>query len=78
MYMRIKLLKSKLHRATVTDVHLDYEGSCAIDEDLLQAADISEYEIKNKKNLDNGKRFTTYAIKAKSKSDIISFFGAAV
>ena len=43
--MKIKLLKSKLHRATVTDIHLDYEGSCAIDEDLLQAADISEYEI---------------------------------
>ena len=66
--MRIKLLKSKLHRATVTNVHLDYEGSCAIDEDLLQAADISEYEMLHIYNLDNGKRFTTYAIKAESKS----------
>ena len=43
--MRIKLLKSKLHRATVTDVHLDYEGSCAIDEDLLQeGASVAELE----------------------------------
>lgn len=75
--MRIKLLKSKLHRATVTNVHLDYEGSCAIDEDLLQAADISEYEMLHIYNLDNGKRFTTYAIKAESKSGIISFNGAA-
>lgn len=75
--MKIKLLKSKLHRATVTDIHLDYEGSCAIDEDLLQAADISEYEMLHIYNLNNGNRFTTYAIKAESHSGIISFNGAA-
>ena len=41
--MKISILKSKLHRATITNIHLDYEGSCAIDSELLDAADISEY-----------------------------------
>ena len=75
--MRIKLLKSKLHRATVTNVHLDYEGSCAIDEDLLQAADISEYEMLHIYNLNNGNRFVTYAIKAERGSGEITLNGAA-
>ena len=43
--MKISILKSKLHRATITNTHLDYEGSCAIDSELLNAADISEYEM---------------------------------
>jgi aspartate 1-decarboxylase len=75
--MKIQILKSKLHRAIVTDVHLDYEGSCAIDSKLMQSADISEYEMIHIYNLNNGERFTTYAIKAQSGSGIISLNGAA-
>ena len=63
--MKIQILKSKLHRAIITEVHLDYEGSCAIDEELLQAASINEYEMIHIYNLNNGNRFTTYAIKQK-------------
>ena len=75
--MRVNLLKSKLHKATITDVHLDYEGSCAIDSKLLQAASINEYEMLHIYNLNNGNRFTTYAIKAERNSGIISLNGAA-
>ena len=75
--MKSTFLKSKLHRARVTDVHLDYEGSCAIDESLLLASDIKEFEMLHIYNLNNGKRFTTYAIKAEADSEIISFNGAA-
>ena len=62
--MKIQILKSKLHRAKITEVHLDYEGSCAIDEELLEAASINEYEMIHIYNLNNGNRFRTYAIKA--------------
>ena len=65
--MMIKILKSKLHRALITETHIDYEGSCAIDSDLLDAADICEYEMIHIYNLNNGERFTTYAIKAEKK-----------
>ena len=75
--MRIQILKSKLHRAIVTDVHLDYEGSCAIDSKLMKSANISEYEMIHIYNLNNGERFTTYAIKAQSGSGIVSLNGAA-
>tara|TARA_B100000131_G_scaffold312650_1_gene347004 strand:- start:29 stop:427 length:399 start_codon:yes stop_codon:yes gene_type:complete len=75
--MRIQILKSKLHRAKITEVHLDYEGSCAIDEDLLEAASINEYEMIHIYNLNNGNRFTTYAIKAEKGSGTISLNGAA-
>ena len=75
--MRINILKSKLHRAIVTDVHLDYEGSCAIDESLMKAASINEYEMLHIYNLNNGNRFVTYAIKAEKGSGIISLNGAA-
>ena len=75
--MRINLLKSKLHRAIITDVHLDYEGSCAIDENLMKAACINEYEMLHIYNLNNGNRFVTYAIKAEKGSGIISLNGAA-
>ena len=75
--MQIEILKSKLHRATVTDVHLDYEGSCAIDQSLLKSANIYEYEQIHIYNLSNGERFTTYAIKAEKNSGIISLNGAA-
>ena len=75
--MKISILKSKLHRATITNTHLDYEGSCAIDSELLNAADISEYEMIHIYNLNNGNRFTTYAIKAERGSGTISLNGAA-
>ena len=75
--MRLTLLKSKLHRAIVTDTELEYEGSCAIDEKIMESADILEYEMLHIYNLNNGKRFTTYAIKAEKNSGIISFNGAA-
>jgi aspartate 1-decarboxylase len=71
------MLKSKLHRATVTHSELHYEGSCAIDETLLDAANIHEYEQIQIYNVTNGERFTTYAIRAKRDSGIISVNGAA-
>lgn len=71
------LLKSKLHRATVTRTEIEYEGSCAIDEDLLEAADIREYEQIQIYNVSNGERFTTYAIRAERGSGTISINGAA-
>lgn len=75
--MEITLLKSKLHKATVTLTELEYEGSCAIDADLLSAAGINEYEQIQIYNLNNGERFTTYAIKAEAGSGVISVNGAA-
>jgi len=71
------MLKSKLHRATVTHSELHYEGSCAIDETLLDAADIHEYEQIQIYNVTNGERFTTYAIRAARDSGIVSVNGAA-
>ena len=76
-FMKIQILKSKLHRAKITEVHLDYEGSCAVDEELLEAASINEYEMIHIYNLNNGNRFTTYAIKAEKGSGTISLNGAA-
>ena len=75
--MMITLLKSKLHRALITNTHLDYEGSCAIDSSLMDAADICEYEMIHIYNLNNGERFTTYAIKAENGSGEITLNGAA-
>ena len=75
--MQRTMLKSKLHRATVTHSELHYEGSCAIDEILLEAADIHEYEQIQIYNVSNGERFTTYAIRATRGSGIISVNGAA-
>jgi len=71
------MLKSKLHRVHVTHSELDYEGSCAIDEALLDAADIREYQQIDIYNINNGERFTTYAIRAERHSGIISVNGAA-
>jgi aspartate 1-decarboxylase len=71
------MLKSKLHRVTVTQAELHYEGSCAIDEDLLDAADIREYQQIELWNVSNGERFTTYAIRAERGSGTISVNGAA-
>jgi aspartate 1-decarboxylase len=71
------MLKCKLHRVTVTHSELDYEGSCAIDTELMEAAGILEYEQIEIYNITNGERFSTYAIKAESGSRIISINGAA-
>ena len=75
--MQRTMLKSKLHRATVTHSELHYEGSCAIDEALLDAANIQEYEQIQIYNVTNGARFTTYAIRAMRGSGTISVNGAA-
>jgi aspartate 1-decarboxylase len=71
------MLKSKLHRVRTTHSELHYEGSCAIDEDLLDAADIREYQQIDIYNVTNGERFTTYAIRAQRGSGVISVNGAA-
>jgi aspartate 1-decarboxylase len=75
--MQLTLLKAKLHQARVTHSELEYEGSCAIDADLLNTAGIHEYEQIHIYNLNNGERFTTYAIRAQAGSRIISINGAA-
>lgn len=75
--MQRTMLKSKIHRATVTHSELHYEGSCAIDENLLDAADICEYQQIDIYNVNNGERFTTYAIRAERGSGTISINGAA-
>ncbi len=75
--MQRTMLKSKLHRVRVTHSELDYEGSCAIDEALLEAANIREYEQISIYNVSNGERFSTYAILGERNSGIISVNGAA-
>lgn len=71
------MLRSKIHRVTVTQADLHYEGSCGIDENLLEAADIREFEKIELYNINNGERFSTYAIKGKRGSGEISLNGAA-
>jgi len=71
------MLRAKIHRATVTQCDLNYEGSCGIDEDLLEAADIREFEKIELYNVNNGERFSTYAIRGKRGSGEISLNGAA-
>ena len=75
--MQRTMLQAKLHRVTVTHAELHYEGSCAIDQDLLDAADIREYQAIDIYNVNNGERFSTYAISAERGSGIISVNGAA-
>ncbi|MBF0308540.1 MAG: aspartate 1-decarboxylase [Magnetococcales bacterium] len=75
--MELSLLKCKLHGVTVTDVHLDYDGSCAIDEDLLEAAGLREFEQIHLWNVTSGERLITYAIRAQRGSGVISVNGAA-
>lgn len=75
--MQLTMLKCKLHQARVTHTELDYEGSCAIDADLLDAAGIREYEQIHIYNIANGERFTTYAIRGEAGSRMISMNGAA-
>jgi aspartate 1-decarboxylase len=71
------LLHGKIHRCTVTQCELHYEGSCAIDENLLDAAGIVENEQVHIWNIDNGERFITYAIKGERGSGMISVNGSA-
>jgi aspartate 1-decarboxylase len=75
--MQLNMLKCKLHRARVTHAELDYDGSCAIDSKLLELAGILEFEQIQIYNINNGERFTTYAIRAEAGSGIISVNGAA-
>lgn len=75
--MLLTLLKAKLHRATVTQADLDYEGSISIDRDLLEASGILPHEQVDVFNITNGARFTTYAIEAPRGSKVIGVNGAA-
>ncbi len=75
--MKRIMCKSKIHRATVTHADLHYEGSISIDVDLLEAADILPYEKVSVWNVNNGKRFETYAIKGQRGSGVICTNGAA-
>ncbi|PCH60914.1 MAG: aspartate 1-decarboxylase [Gammaproteobacteria bacterium] len=75
--MRITMLQAKLHRAHVTHAEKEYEGSCAIDSELLAAAGIREYQQISIYNVTNGERFQTYAISGEKGSRIISVNGAA-
>ena len=75
--MRRTFFKSKIHRATVTHADLDYEGSVSIDEDLLDAAGIWEYEAVHIWNITRGTRLQTYAIKGPRGSGVICINGAA-
>ena len=75
--MQRTMLQAKLHRVHVTQSELHYEGSCAIDDDLLDASGIKEYQQIDIYNVSNGERLTTYAIRAKRGSRTISVNGAA-
>ena len=71
------MLQAKLHRVRVTQADLDYEGSCGIDELLLEAAGLREHQYIELYNVSNGERFSTYIIKARRGSGEISLNGAA-
>ena len=75
--MWLTILKSKIHRATITDANLHYEGSLTIDESLMAFANIHEYEKIQVVNINNGQRFETYAIKGEPGSGKICLNGAA-
>ncbi len=75
--MQRTMLQAKLHRVRVTQSELHYEGSCAIDDDLLEASGIREYQAIDIYNVTNGERFSTYAIRAERGSRTISVNGAA-
>ena len=75
--MTLEMLKSKIHRATVTQAELNYVGSITIDESLMEAAGIIEYEKVQIADVDNGARFETYVIAGETGSGIICLNGAA-
>ena len=71
------MLKSKIHRAKVTDANLDYEGSLTLDEELMEAADLLPFERVEVYNISNGNRFSTYVIKGERGSGVVCVNGAA-
>jgi aspartate 1-decarboxylase len=71
------MLKSKIHRATVTDANLNYEGSITVDEGLMKSADLVPFEKVAIYNVSNGERFSTYVIEGKKNSGVICLNGAA-
>lgn len=75
--MQIEILKSKIHRVTITDANLNYIGSITIDEDLMDAAKLIEFEKVQVLNINNGERFDTYVIKGERGSGEIVINGAA-
>lgn len=75
--MNIEVLKSKIHRATITEADLNYIGSIAIDENLMDAANLIENERVSIYNINNGERLDTYVIKGARDSGLISLNGAA-
>ena len=75
--MKIKLLKSKIHRATVTEANLDYVGSISIDEHLMKEANLYEFEKVHVLNVTNGSRLETYVIKSPAHSKAVCINGAA-
>jgi aspartate 1-decarboxylase len=75
--MQRKMLKSKIHRATLTGADLQYEGSITIDKDLMEAADIIPYEAVCVWDVNNGNRFETYAIEGERGSGVVCVNGAA-
>ncbi|NFN88226.1 aspartate 1-decarboxylase [Clostridium sporogenes] len=75
--MRITMLKSKIHRATVTEANLNYVGSITIDKNLMDKSNILEYEKVQIVDIDNGSRFETYVIAGKKGSGVICLNGAA-
>jgi len=75
--MLIAVCKSKIHRATITEANLNYQGSITIDETLMKAADLVEYEKVHVVNVTNGERLETYVIKGQADSGVICLNGAA-
>ncbi len=75
--MQRHMLKSKIHRATITEADLNYEGSLTIDKELMDAVDLQPYERVMVYNINNGERFDTYAIVGKPGSGVIGLNGAA-
>ena len=75
--MQVQVLKSKIHRATVTDANLNYEGSITIDEDLIDAANMFVYEKVAVVNNNNGERFETYIIRGERGTGTVCLNGAA-
>lgn len=74
--MLVQMMKSKIHRAFVTEAELNYIGSITIDKDIMDAADIVENEQVHVVNINNGQRFTTYAIEGAKGSGVICLNGA--
>lgn len=75
--MKIEVLKSKIHRATVTEADINYVGSITIDEGLMEASNIIEYEKVHVLNINNGERIETYVIRGERDSGVICLNGAA-